>query len=142
MTYLIDTCILSKLRKIRTHTNKAMESWFEKHIQSDFYISVLSIGEIQKGIAKLGKQNSTQKTILENWLMEELIPQFENQLLSIDSETCLIWGEICGSNQTKGNHIPVIDTLLAATAIQHNLILVTENTKDFVHTGVRLFNPL
>lgn len=141
MSYLLDTCILSKLRKIKTHPNKKLESWFEKHAESEYFISVLSIGEIQKGVDKLGSQENKHKRILENWLMGELIPRFENRLLKLDTETSLIWGKLCGQDQKKGLLLPAIDTLLAASAIQHHLILVTDNIKDFITTGVRLFNP-
>lgn len=143
MTYLLDTCILSRLRKIQTHPNPKLESWFEKHSESAYLISVLCIGEIQKGIAKLGSHDIKRKMILEDWLIGELIPRFENRILMIDSQTASIWGNLCGNSQKKNNiTLPVIDSLLAASALQHHLILVTENTKDFISTGVRVFNPL
>lgn len=141
MTYLLDTCILSKLRKIKTHPNKKLESWFETHSESSCYISVLTIGEIQKGISKLGSNEPKMKMGLENWLMGELIPRFEGRILEITSETASIWGELCGNAQRKGILLPVIDSLLSASAIQHHLILVTDNIKDYEHTGIRLFNP-
>lgn len=142
MTYLLDTCILSKLRKIKTHPNQKLETWFEKHSESAYFINVLSIGEIQKGIAKLGTLDHKKKMILDDWLIGELIPRFESRILVIDSLTASIWGDLCGKGEKKGIVLPVIDSLLAASAIQHHLTLVTENTKDFVGAGVRLFNPL
>ncbi|HSX12348.1 MAG TPA: type II toxin-antitoxin system VapC family toxin [Rhabdochlamydiaceae bacterium] len=142
MTYLLDTCILSKLRKIKTHPNKQLEAWFGKHPESVYFISVLNIGEIQKGIAKLDSHENKYKMILQNWLIGELMPRFEGRILTIDMQTASIWGELCGHAQRKGTLYPVIDSLLAASAIQHHLILVTENTKDFIHMGVHLFNPL
>ena len=141
MSYLLDTCILSKLRKIKSHPDKKLESWFEKYSESSYFISVLSIGEIQQGIAKLGTQDHKHKMILENWLMGELIPRFEGRILDINLETTLIWGELCGNARKKGILFPVIDSLLSASAIQHHLILVTDNIKDFEKTGTRLFNP-
>lgn len=142
MTYLLDTCILSKLRKIKTHPHQKLESWFEKHPESAYFINALSIGEIQKGIAKLKSQDIKHKMILEDWLVGELVPRFENRILNIDPQTASIWGNLCGTCQKNGVILPVIDSLLAASAIQHHLILVTENTKDFISTSVRLFNPL
>jgi predicted nucleic acid-binding protein len=141
MTYLLDTCILSKLRKIKTRPNQKLETWFEKHPESAYFINVLSIGEIQKGIARLGMHDTKFRMILEDWLLGELIPRFENRILTIDTLTVQTWGNLCGNNQKKGVLLPVIDSLLAASALQHHLIFVTENTKDFVSTGVRLFNP-
>jgi predicted nucleic acid-binding protein len=138
MSYLLDTCILSKLRKIKTHPNPKLQTWIEKHSESAYFINVLSIGEIQKGIAKLSSDNKIMKAILEEWLDEELIPRFESRILTIDTQTAYIWGNLCGHSKT----LPVIDSLLAASAIQHHLILVTENIKDFVPTGIRLLNPM
>lgn len=141
MSYLLDTCILSKLRKLNIHPNRTLEGWINKHAESTYFINVLSLGEIQKGISKLGDQDHRHKMTLENWLGGELIPRFGNRILSIDRQTVSIWGEMCGLSQKKGLILPVIDALLAASAIQHQLILITENTKDFIHTGARLFNP-
>lgn len=124
MTYLLDTCILSKLRKIKTHPNKHLESWFEKHPESAYFISVLNIGEIQKGIAKLDTSENKHKMILQDWLIGELMPRFKDRILTIDTQTASIWGEMCGNAQKKGVSCSVIDSLLAASAIQHHLILV------------------
>lgn len=142
MSYLLDTCILSHLRKIKAYPNKELEAWFDKHSESSYFISVLCIGEIQKGIAKISERENKKKMLLEEWLTGGLIPRFEGRILPIDIHTATIWGELCGKGQKSGILFPVIDSLLAASAIQHNLILVTENTKDFIHTNVRLFNPL
>lgn len=141
MSYLLDTCILSKLRKIKVHPNEKLAEWFCKHLETQYFISVLSIGEIQKGIAKLEEADTKKKMILNDWLMGELLPRFEGRVMEIDIHTNLIWGQMCGEAQKMGIQFPVIDSLLAASAIQHNFILVTENTKDFIHTGCRLHNP-
>ncbi|MBS0629574.1 MAG: type II toxin-antitoxin system VapC family toxin [Verrucomicrobia bacterium] len=129
------------MRKIKTHPFKKLESWCQSHAESSYFVSVLSIGEIQKGITKLGASENKYKMVLENWLIGELIPRFEDRILPVDAETASIWGELCGNAQKKGVLLPVIDSLIAASAIQHHLILVTENLKDFAATGVRLFNP-
>lgn len=142
MTYLLDTCIISRLRKIKTHPHQKLISWVEKHPESSYFISVLSLGEIQQGISKLSSHEIHKKMVLEDWLSGELIPRFANRILSIDALTASIWGSLRGKNQKEKTTLPVIDSLLAATAIQHHLILVTENTKDFLATGVRLLNPL
>jgi len=89
----------------------------------------------------LGRKEEQKKMILEDWVTGELIPRFENRILTVDAHTASIWGIMRGSAQRDGHMLPVIDALLAASAIQHHLILVTENTKDFIHTGARLFNP-
>jgi len=138
MSYLLDTCILSKLRKIKTHPNQKLQTWIGRHSESAYFINVLSLGEIQKGITKLSGHNALMKAILEEWLDNELIPRFKGRVLPIDAQTAYIWGSLCGKNKT----LPVIDSLLAASVIQHHLTLVTENIKDFLPTGIRLLNPM
>ena len=144
MTYLLDTYILSKLRKIKQHQNKSLERWLSKHHESQYFISVLSIGEIQSGICKLAGKNDElkkQKMILEDWFLGELVPRFQGRILNIDSGTALTWGQLIGVSKAKGTPLPVVDTLLAATAMVHQLILVTENVKDFQHVGLQVLNP-
>lgn len=141
MTYLLDTCILSKLRKLKTHPNPSLESWLGKHTIHHYFISAITIVEFQKGISKLQDIDVHRKMVLEEWLIGELIPYFENRILPVDTHTALIWGELCGMCEKKGKVLPVLDSLIAATALQHHLTLVTENVKDFVYTGVKLFNP-
>jgi predicted nucleic acid-binding protein len=140
MSYLLDTCILSIWRKIKTHPNKNLEDWFCKHPESSYFISAISVGEIQKGISKITP--GPKKMILEDWLFGELIPRFKGRILSIDQDTAVIWGDLSGEAQKKGVNIPIIDGLLAAQSLQHQLVLVTENVKDFKNTGARIFNPM
>lgn len=144
MSYLLDTCILSKLRKIKNESDVRLKAWILSHPESFYYISVLSIGEIQAGISKLNAKNEEHKKkrmIYEDWLLGELIPRFKDRILDIDKHTASLWGTMKGEAQIQNRTLPVIDSLIAATAIQHNLILVTENVKDFISTGVKLFNP-
>ena len=141
MSYLLDTCILSKLRKLKSHPDKKLQTWFLKHSEDSYFINALSFGEIQKGITKLNSKDIRSKMILEEWLTGELISRFEGRILKIDTQTTMIWGELCGRLQKQGILLPVIDSLIAASAIQHNLTLATDNEKDFIPTGVRLINP-
>jgi len=145
MSYLLDTCILSRLRKIKTEADRGLKDWILSYPEGFYYISVLTIGEIQAGISKLNIQKSEEKkkkVIFEDWLYSDLIPRFKDRILPIDEHTCSIWGAMKGDAFRRARTLPVIDSLIAATAIQHNLILVTENTKDFVETGVRMINPI
>jgi predicted nucleic acid-binding protein len=144
MSYLLDTCILSKLRKIGKQPDIKLENWVKKHNENSYFISALTMGEIQSGISKLNlkKNEERQKRlILENWFLEELIPRFYNRILAIDIEVVLTWGRLLGESKQRGILIPVVDGLIAATAIVHNLTVVTENINDFIETGARLFNP-
>lgn len=144
MSYLLDTCILSKLRKIGKQPDIKLEDWIKKYNESLYFISALTIGEIQSGISKLNiKKNEEghKRLILEDWLLEELIPRFHNRILAIDVEVVLTWGKLFEERKKRGLIIPVVDGLIAATAIVHNLTVVTENISDFIETGARVFNP-
>lgn len=144
MSYLLDTCILSKLRKISKKPDKKLENWIAKHSDEAYFISVLSLGEIQLGISKLNmkkKEEKNKRLILEDWFQEELLPRFTHRICAVDVEVILTWGKILGECQQRGISIPVVDGLIAATAVVRNLTVVTENIKDFLETGARLFNP-
>jgi len=143
MSYLLDTCILSKLRKIRKQPDIKLENWIKKHNENLYFISALTIGEIQSGISKLNLKNEERQSrlILEDWLHEELILRFHNRILAVDIEVALTWGKLSGENKQQGIIIPIVDGLIAATAIVHNLTVVTENVNDFIETGARIFNP-
>jgi predicted nucleic acid-binding protein len=141
MSYLLDTCILSKKRKRHPDSEK-LKSWLNKYPENSYFISVLSIGEIQAGISKLNNIDHERKAVFEEWLLSDLIPRFEGRILSIDVNTCSIWGQICGEANKRGTPLPAIDALIAASAIQHQLIVVTDNIKDFLAAGVRTLNPL
>lgn len=144
MTYLLDTCILSKLRKIRSYPDPRLESWVSKHSQSQFYISVISIGEIHSGINKINvnhPEEKRKKRVLEDWLFGALIPQFQSRILNFDVHVALAWGKIIENSKKSGNFLPIVDAYIAATAIVHQLIVVTENIRDFENSGAMCFNP-
>lgn len=144
MSYLLDTCIISKLRRIEKNPDVMLQNWIKKHDESTYFISSLTIGEITSGISKLNiKKNEERKNrmILENWLHDELIPRFHDRILTIDIEVGQMWGKLYGENKQKGRNIPVIDGLIAATALVHNLTVVTDNISDFIDTGAKLFSP-
>lgn len=140
MTYLLDTCILSKLRKISKYPDHLLEKWINKHQEVQFFLSILTIGEIQQGISKL--ENAKQKRILEDWLRGDIIQRFKDRILNIDLRVILKWGELSGRFLKNGTPLPVIDSLLAATALAYDLILITENIKDFTRIEeLKLFSP-
>lgn len=140
MSYLLDTCILSKGRKTDSDSHK-LKQWIDQHPETSYFTSIVCIGEIQAGISKLKQEEHKKRMIFENWLLSDLIPRFQDRILGIDIHTCLLWGQLRGEAQRKGRTLPVIDALIAASALQHQLILVTENTKDFSNINLPLFNP-
>jgi predicted nucleic acid-binding protein len=140
MTYLLDTCIISKLRKIAKSKDKMLQEWVMKHAEEQYFLSVLTIGEIQQGISKL--VDVKQRRILEDWLNGGILVRFEGRILPVDFRVALKWGDLSGASLKKGSPQPVIDGLIASTAIANDLILVTENIKDFVRIeGLKMFNP-
>jgi predicted nucleic acid-binding protein len=140
MTYLLDTCILSKWHKIDRFPDEKLKIWFNKIDIEACFVSVFTIGEIQKGIAK--RKEGKEKRHLEAWLLGKLIPVLQDRILSFDKQEAIIWGELTGNGLSAGISLPVIDSLLAATAISHNLILVTENIRDFEKIDkLNLFSP-
>ena len=103
------------------------------------YLSVVTLGEIRKGIASL--PHSARRATLEAWLDHDLAIRFSDRILSIDQDVADRWGRIAGSAAARKSPLPVIDGLFAATAQQHNLILVTRNTRDISAVGVLAFDP-
>jgi predicted nucleic acid-binding protein len=103
------------------------------------FLSTIVIGEIQQDISSLPEGHKQRG--LQVWLDEGLRARFEGRIIAIDTETALKWGELMGNARKIGKPAPIVDALIAATAILHNLTLVTRNTKDFEVFPVRLLNP-
>ena len=136
MRTLVDTCVLSELR--RTEGNPRVRAMFATIAESDVFLSVLTIGELRKGIDRL--KTGPKKHALSAWI-DRLAMAAEGRILSVDLETAVIWGEVSARAEKKGRAIPAIDGLLAATALRHGLHLMTRNVADFEPTGVLLVNP-
>ena len=100
---------------------------------------MITLGEVKHGIEKLS--DSARKERLHQWLQQELLTRFEGRFVEIDVQVMLSWGELMARLQQKGRTLPAMDSLIAATALHHNLIVVTRNERDFMGTGVSLFNP-
>lgn len=137
MSWLLDTCALSE--KLQKRPNKAFVKWLEAQAADDLYISVLSIGEIRKGIDLLPK--SVKKRRLDQWFAREFLPFFEGRTLGINNVEALEWGSCFARCQSKGYKPPVIDSLLAATALVNDLTLVTRNEQDFHAFPIKVINP-
>ena len=133
MSYLVDTNVLSELR--RKQPQPEVVAWFPQRPRQMLYLSVRTRGEIRTGIERLGA--ARQQPLLD-WLEVELPNYFLGRLLAVDAHTADRWGRLLAS---AGRPLPAVDSLLAATALQHDLTLVTRNTADFAGTGVRLINP-
>jgi toxin FitB len=135
--FLLDTNIISELVKPRPEAS--VTTWIEGTDESLLYLSVLTLGEIRRGIAALPQ--SRRRTTLEAWLDKDLRARFEDRILIIDQEVADRWGLLTGIARHNGIVLPVIDGLLAATALEHNLTLVTRDTGQIPSLGVQVFNP-
>lgn len=139
MSYLLDTCILSYLRKDKKEIPKSVQEWFSNKDESLFFLSVVTMAEIEDGIHRLSP--SRKKTDLEDWFYGAFQGQFHDKILSIDSSIAKTWGQLNAKLMRKGINIGVQDLYIAATAIVHSLAIVTTNVKDFEPTNVVIFNP-
>jgi toxin FitB len=137
MKYLLDTCVISEI--LRPKSSRKVTKWIKDEDENNLFISVLSIGELHKGIEKLAE--SKRKRELHNWVENDLKERFWNRIIDIDMQTAMIWGKIQGMAECIGRPMPAIDSLIAATGIAHNLTVVTRKTSDMLESGVSLFNP-
>jgi len=135
--FLLDTNIISELVKPKPEAN--VTEWVENTDESLLYLSVLTLGEIRRGIAALPQ--SRRRAALEAWLDKDLRARFERRILVIDQEVADRWGLLTAAARNSGIVLPVIDGLLAATALEHNLTLVTRDTGQIPSMGVAVFNP-
>jgi toxin FitB len=136
--FLLDTNIVSEL--VKTKPEPKVVEWIEATDEELLFLSVLTLGEIRKGIALL--KDAARQAKLEAWVVRALPIRFTNRILSIDKNIAERWGVLSAQAKATMNHnLPVIDGLLAATAQHHNLTLVTRNIEDLFGTGVPVFNP-
>ena len=134
MSYLLDTNILSELR--RKAPNAGVVEWCSRRPASTLFLSVLTLGELRKGVESLA--TSDRRTALLDWLEVELPAFFSGRILSIDGHVADCWGRLMAA---AGRPIPAIDSLIGATAVQHGLRLVTRNVRDFADLGLEVINP-
>ncbi|WOO30955.1 type II toxin-antitoxin system VapC family toxin [Diaphorobacter limosus] len=134
MSYLIDTNVLSELR--RKAPDPRVVAWLQARPRQSLFLSVLTLGEIREGLERVPEP--ARKQALLDWLEVELPNYFVGRVLAIDAATADRWGRLMAQ---AARPLPAIDALLAATALHNDLALVTRNTKDFAGLDVPLINP-
>ena len=137
MNYLLDTCVVSEFAKRAPSPN--VIRWLAEVDENKLFLSVITLGEVRRGLERLS--DSPRKVQLNEWLNEELIRRFSSRLVQIDSEVMLLWGGLTARLEKEGKAMPVIDSLIAASALYHHLYLVTRNVSDFAHTDLPAINP-
>ena len=133
MTYLLDTNVLSEIRK--PQGDAGVRRWFGDVRSDELFLSVLVLGEVRQGVERLERRDPAQAAVIERWL-EGLAAHYGGRILPVDVAVADRWGRLNASDP-----LPVIDGLLAATALVHGLTLVTRNTRDVERSGVQLLNP-
>ena len=135
--FLLDTNIPSEL--IRTRPEPRLENWFYAQDEQALYLSVVSIGELRRGFVLLPAFE--RRAALEQWFENDLVPRFRERILPVTYAIAERWGRLDGESQLRGAPLNTADGLIAATALEHELTVVTRNVKDFAGLGVTLFNP-
>lgn len=134
MNYLVDTNVLSELRK-SSRADPGVRAWFREVADECLFTSVLVLGEIRRGIEGIRRRDPVQAAALEQWLAR-LGEAYGDRVLEVDRDVADAWGHL-----GVPDPVPVLDGLLAATALAHGMTLVTRNVRDFEGTGVRVLNP-
>lgn len=136
MSYLLDTNVISELRKSERRADRAVRSWVAARLPSDLHLSTITILEIELGIARLGRRDPAQADRLQTWLEDDLLKVFGGRTLSVDVPV---------ARRAARLHVPdprpEREALIAATAIVHGLTVVTRNVADFEPMGVAVIDP-
>jgi len=137
VNYLLDTCVLSEFT--RRKPEEKVIRWVDMIEEEKLFLSAITIGEIQRGIERLPA--SHRKTDLRVWMNNGLVDRFGQRILFLDTKTMLIWGALTARMEVAGQPMSVMDSMIAASAFQNNLILVTRNVSDLAACGVQVINP-
>lgn len=137
MNYLLDTCVLSEFT--RCQPEPRVIDWLNSVDEDQLFISVITIGEIQRSIERL--PDSHRKTELLVWMNNELLKRFANRTVAIDAPTMFLWGSLIARLESTGRSMGVMDSLILASALQNNLIIATRNVADYTPGGVQVINP-
>ncbi len=136
MKYLLDTCVLSEF--VKTVPEAKVLAWINARDENDLYVAAMSLAELRRGVARL--LTSRRKTDLTAWL-EQLQAGFADRILPFTRETAAYWGEMCARVEAGGRTMAAFDSIIAATAVEHGLVLVTRNDRDFTAALPVVFNP-
>jgi len=137
MKALLDTCVISEL--VSKKPNPKVVEFVDSLDVEDVFLSVITVGEIVKGIEKL--PSSKRRSELQAWLNDDLLVRFEGNVVPLDIDIMTEWGRITARLESKGKTMPVIDSLIAATVLDRKMTLVTRNVSDFEGTDAEILNP-
>lgn len=138
MSYLIDTCVLSEF--VKKTPSDLVAQWFNQKQPEQLFISSIAIGEIKKGLYKIRATQPERFHVLKQWL-DKLEIKFSGRILPLTDDVLDDWAEISAQAELQGRKLSVMDSLIAATAHRHNLVLVTRNVEDFNIPSIKVVNP-
>jgi hypothetical protein len=138
MSYLIDTCVLSEF--VKKTPSDLVAQWFNQQQPEQLFISSIAIGEIKKGLYKIRATQPERFQVLKQWL-DKLEIKFSGRILPLTDDVLDDWAEISAQAELQGRKLSVMDSLIAATAHRHNLVLVTRNVEDFNTPSIKVVNP-
>ena len=136
MKYLLDTCVLSEL--VKPTPEPKVVAWVNEQAEHALFVSSITLAELLKGIAKL--QDSQRKTALTEWV-SKIQEEITDRILPFERTTAGYWANMCAKAEKSGKPLSAFDSLIASTAIEHGLVIVTRNTRDFESAPVMLINP-
>ena len=134
MSYLVDTNVLSELRK-GGRADRNVVDWFRKRESRELFLSALTIGELRRGVERIRRRGPTSASALEHWL-GRTVDAFADRIIGVDRAIAERWGHL-----GTPDPVPAIDALIAATAIERDLVVVTRNVKHVAGTGARFVDP-
>lgn len=137
VSFLLDTCVLAEL--IRPRPEPKVIRWLDSQREDDLFLSVLTVGEIQKGARKAA--DPVRRARIQKWLDGELRPRFSSRLLPVCESAALVWGRLMAEAELRGEPLPAVDLLIAATGRAHSLTVVTRNQRDLERCSVAVLNP-
>lgn len=137
MRYILDTCTISEL--VRPQPSPAVTDWVDSQQEEHLYLSVLTLGELRKGVERL--TDGRRRLRLENWLDSDLKLRFAGRWLPVDEEVAERWGLVTAQAAARGAVLPTTDGLIAATALVHGMTVVTRNATDMAAAGALVLNP-
>ena len=136
MSWLLDTNVICEPTRRAPSPN--VVEWLRSVSSSGFYASIITLGEIRRGILRLPFGKRRRK--LEKWMREDFLPAFDGRILPLGEEEITAWAEMLAGLEKRGRSMPAIDSLIAATALARDLTIATRNTEDFAHSGARVFD--
>lgn len=137
MNYLVDTNVISEI--MQRSPDPGVSTWFLGVDEDVLFLSVITVGEIRRGIERL--MPGIRRNNLETWLTESVVDRFAGRLLPVDHRVAEEWGRVLARCEASGRRADIVDAQIAATALCHDLTVVTRNVKDFEATGVAVHNP-